>query len=592
MAAASICPRFPYGSIFQDALPNIYSNNRVLDVALTYQSVFDQYNNSLYCYMLPDGIHQSPTLRMDPGDTLHFTLTNLYNPVDSNSSLINSTHYALCGSDTMTASSTNVHFHGIHSPPKCHDDYAMATIINYGDTFTYAIDVPLDQPPGLYWYHPHVFPLAEIAVQGGATGVFIVNGIENVKPELSGLEERILVFRDTAVESDELANTTYPGYDLSLNYIPIKYPDYTTPNLPIRPSAKQFWRIANTAADTILNLTLTYDNIGQRFEVVGLDGTPTTTNLLLSHLYLMPGQRAEVIVTAPALSVKNAVLAASLFDMGPVGEIYPARPLLLLEPRADAPLSSTIVPAAAVSAPPASLQMPPATEVQAILALTPAKRRLIIFTEILSDPSDPASLTFFFVTEDGHKPVYYDMKNLPAIIAQQGTVEDWVLQNRATETHVFHIHQMHFLVLNSVKPVDNGAFRDVVEVPYWTGNLADPYPNVTVRLDFTRKEVVGDFVYHCHILSHEDFGMMAGIRVVAAGTSSQSSSSSSADAKVDRDLVLKIVLPIGIALCICVLVLVSFLACSYLPRKTKTSATVHDQRSPDLEINSSFSLKV
>ena len=76
---------------------------------------------------------------------------------------------------------------------------------------------------------------------------------------------------------------------------------------------------------------------------------------------------------------------------------------------------------------------------------------------------------------------------------------------------LFHIHQIHFLLVgqNGVA-VSNGQYQDTIDVPYWTGE--GPYPSVTLRMDF-RGSVIGDFVYHCHILEHEDNGMMAIVRV-------------------------------------------------------------------------------
>jgi FtsP/CotA-like multicopper oxidase with cupredoxin domain len=73
------------------------------------------------------------------------------------------------------------------------------------------------------------------------------------------------------------------------------------------------------------------------------------------------------------------------------------------------------------------------------------------------------------------------------------------------------MHQIHFLLLarNGV-PVSDGQYLDMINLPYWSGK--GPYPSVTVRMDF-RGPIVGDFVYHCHILGHEDNGMMAIIRV-------------------------------------------------------------------------------
>jgi hypothetical protein len=105
--------------------------------------------------------------------------------------------------------------------------------------------------------------------------------------------------------------------------------------------------------------------------------------------------------------------------------------------------------------------------------------------------------------------------NPPAIVTTQGAVEDWTIENRALENHEFHIHQIHFLLLeqNGV-PVNNGQYLDTIQMPYWSGT--GPYPSVKVRMDF-RGPLIGDFVYHCHILGHEDAGMMAIIRVKPLG---------------------------------------------------------------------------
>ena len=146
--------------------------------------------------------------------------------------------------------------------------------------------------------------------------------------------------------------------------------------------------------------------------------------------------------------------------------------------------------------------------------MRPTAHRKLYFSEVLSDPSDPNSPTNFFITVDGQTPVLFDPSNPPAIITTQGAVEDWTIENRALENHEFHMHQIHFLVLEqNGKSVDTGQYLDTVQVPYWSGT--GPYPSVKVRMDF-RGPVIGDFVYHCHILGHEDSGMMAVIRVLPA----------------------------------------------------------------------------
>jgi Multicopper oxidase len=141
------------------------------------------------------------------------------------------------------------------------------------------------------------------------------------------------------------------------------------------------------------------------------------------------------------------------------------------------------------------------------------RRRCNARSEVLSDPSNPLSPTNFFITVDGATPELFNPNNPPAIVTTQGSVEDWTIQNRSGEVHEFHIHQIHFLLLavNGVPvPAQQQQFLDMINVPYWTG--AGPYPSVTVRMDF-RGSDIGDFVYHCHILGHEDNGMMAIVRV-------------------------------------------------------------------------------
>jgi FtsP/CotA-like multicopper oxidase with cupredoxin domain len=117
----------------------------------------------------------------------------------------------------------------------------------------------------------------------------------------------------------------------------------------------------------------------------------------------------------------------------------------------------------------------------------------------------------------------FDPNAVPDIMATQGTVEEWTVENRTGEIHEFHIHQIHFLVesqnnfeINGSAPTPaiNGQYLDTVHVPFWDQNLNHRFPSVTLRLDF-RGNDIGDFVFHCHILGHEDLGMMNIIRVVA-----------------------------------------------------------------------------
>jgi FtsP/CotA-like multicopper oxidase with cupredoxin domain len=138
----------------------------------------------------------------------------------------------------------------------------------------------------------------------------------------------------------------------------------------------------------------------------------------------------------------------------------------------------------------------------------------LYFSETLQDPADPNSATSFFLTVDGQTPTPFDpTASEPNIVVHQGEVEDWIIENRSTELHAFHIHQLHFQLLEwSGTPVNEPFLRDTVNVPYYSDRMLT-YPSVRLRMDFRDPNSVGTFVYHCHLLEHEDGGMMGLIRV-------------------------------------------------------------------------------
>jgi FtsP/CotA-like multicopper oxidase with cupredoxin domain len=120
---------------------------------------------------------------------------------------------------------------------------------------------------------------------------------------------------------------------------------------------------------------------------------------------------------------------------------------------------------------------------------------------------------------DGKTPAPFDPQSeVPDIVVKQGDVEDWIIENRSTELHDFHIHQLHFELREwSGLPVTEPFLRDTVNVPYYNGRMLR-YPSVRLRMDFRDPNIVGTFVYHCHLLEHEDGGMMGRIRVEPANT--------------------------------------------------------------------------
>jgi FtsP/CotA-like multicopper oxidase with cupredoxin domain len=200
------CPRGVAG----DAVPQpeeLRSRDGILRVDFSYRRMVDGRGLTRYCYLYNHTV-QSPTLRVKPGDQLTITLRNEL-PA-ANTTAVHSPAMAAsgqgCGHGPMTASSTNLHFHGLVIPPVCHQDETLKTLIQPGDPpFPYSFKIPPDQPPGLYWYHPHVHGFNQAQVLGGASGALIVEGIETVDDAVSGLPERVLVVRDQELLNPDAA---------------------------------------------------------------------------------------------------------------------------------------------------------------------------------------------------------------------------------------------------------------------------------------------------------------------------------------------------------------------------------------------------
>jgi FtsP/CotA-like multicopper oxidase with cupredoxin domain len=529
------------------------SQNGVLNVELTYLNFKAADGQEQYCYQSDDG-SQAPTLRVQPGDLLILHLKNrltaIRPPAGSLATEHGSAHAshpaaempaidAPCASPRMTALSTNLHFHGMSMPPACHQDDVLRTFIQPGDSpFEYRIRIPSDEPPGLYWYHPHVHGFTNPQVLGGASGALIVEGIERANSKLAGLPERTFLIRDQELlhpdaqpakdgsippppvfrdaEGDILntgTGTGKPAKDLSINFVPVPYPDYPPAAIAVRPQERQLWRVLNGSAITYIDLQIVLNDLPQNVGVVSLDGVPINENgmsrdriLWVNHVFLSPGARAEWIFTGVPAGA-NARLITRGVDTGPAGENDPARPLASIVASGDASK-----PQYALAPSPVPLARSDSVWLGDV---NPVRTRKLYFSERPEDPNDPNSPTVFMITLDGQAPAPYNPHRAqPDITVHQGDVENWIVENRSREMHAFHIHQIHFLLTEwDGAPVDEPFLRDIVNVPFWDGKSAS-YPSVTLRMDFRNPDAVGTFAYHCHLLEHEDGGMMGTIRVL------------------------------------------------------------------------------
>jgi len=545
------CPRPAPGSTVAEP-DDLRSRNGVLQVDLTVRNSRQSDGTVRYCYVLPDG-SQSPTLRLRPGDLFILRLKNELVDLQPGPGAAapgsaphhhphsaKSDHTDPCVSGLMSLTSTNLHFHGMTVPALCHQDEVLKTSIQPGDpAFEYRFHVPLDEPPGLYWYHPHIHGFSKAQVLGGASGALIIEGLEQANHEVAGLPERVLVIRDQDLvhpdappaasepvvpkmfidrDGDAANNGTgfgKPAKDLSVNFVPVPYPDYPPAVISLRPGERELWRVLNASAITYLNLAVIFGHAAQKLGIVAIDGVPLNRNgnaanavVWSDHIGVPPGARVEFIVSGPPLGMP-ALLVTRTVDTGQGGENDPNRALARLVAQSDAAPPRVIQ--AAARSPAAAPALPWIGDVPAV------RVRKLYFSEKLQDPADPNSATEFYITVDGATPVAFDpASDTPNIVVKQGDVEDWIIENRSNELHAFHIHQIHFLLMDwSGTPVNEPFLRDTVNVPYFNGRMLQ-YPSVRLRMDFRDPNTVGTFVYHCHLLEHEDGGMMGLIRVEPA----------------------------------------------------------------------------
>lgn len=433
-----------------------------------------------------DGSFVGPTLHFTPGEQVSLTLTN------------------------KLSTATNLHFHGMHVSPSGDSDNVFLSIPP-GDTFTYHLSIPEDQPQGTYWYHDHDMCMessatatasmpgmtapsssassascsnVESQVLAGLSGAIVVGDDRSLLPsDLQHITAHTLVFKDVQIDksghivqntSTESINSNKPTVRLVNGEL--------RPVLTMRPGETQLWRLLNAGADIFYDLQLD----GYHFTVIGDDGFPVAQVTTANSLLLPSGKRYDVLVTAGA-HPGSTWLRTLAYSNGPQGDSYPDVPLLKLRV-AGTPTQPLAMPSGAIPTAPRNLVNAPIAQDRSVQL------------------SENSAGTSFYINK---KPFNMNRSifSTPAVV---NTVEQWTIVNASGETHPFHIHTGHFQVMsiNGVRQPFRGE-RDIVPVPY----KKDGVPGkVVIRIDFA--DFTGRWMFHCHIAAHEDNGMMSFVNVV------------------------------------------------------------------------------
>jgi FtsP/CotA-like multicopper oxidase with cupredoxin domain len=404
-----------------------------------------------------------PTLRLHPGDRLRVQLVN------------------------RLAAVTNLHVHGLHVSPERNGDNPFVAV-EPGGTFDYDYQLAPDHPSGMFWYHPHHHGMVADQIFGGLYGAIIVDEPQGESGSIPITRERVLVISDISLNASgsirpPSAMARMRGREGDLVLIN----GQVASTLEAHPGERERWRILNACTARYLRLRLD----GQRLRLHGFDSGHLAESRDVEEILLSPGNRADVLVaTVQGTSTLQALPYSRGEVMGMGGGMGD-------DPRSGSNAEPTTLATLHVTGDEAT-PLPPVTVRTHQLDLRgeqiSARRQL---TLAMGMGMGGGGMNF---TIDG-KEFAADRVDQTTRI---GTIEEWTITNTSPMDHPIHLHVWPMQVIEAGgKPIEQPTWQDVVNVA--------PHSNVTVRILFD--DFAGRSVYHCHILDHEDKGMMGVIEV-------------------------------------------------------------------------------
>ena len=516
------------------------SVNGELDVTLTLTYTRTTLYDQPATLRSMNGSIPAPTLRVKAGDLLRIRVVNQL-PANPPS--------AEPAKHLRYPNSTNLHVHGLHvSPgliaPGVYGDYVMddPTLgIQPGETRQHEYRIAADHPPGAYWYHPHLHGATAIQVGSGMAGALMIRGAIDQVPEIGAAAERIFVLQAPIVDASGTLESFTQVTDLVTTEPPFLVNGVRRPRLVMRRGEVQNWHFLNAAIFKFANLALD----GHALQLYGLDGNPRERFMPVGPfpnpasdgtrgVVLAPGSRASILVKAGdpgtyylrtlqyAIGIEEAVLAEDVVaEVVVVDEAramaLPPGPLpvpLALAPITDEELASAgglkrSIVMRAVFAQPIAEQPPgsvvhPGSEVDDWFyqtGNTVLADRVFALGAASSQASSAPAMPPEFIP-------YQSSRAVTQTVALN-SVEEWTVFNMNNISHPFHIH---------INPVQVMRINGEPVEPFWADTIALPpggSPEAPTSITFrTRfRDYTGSFVMHCHMLAHEDLGMMQRIEI-------------------------------------------------------------------------------
>ena len=374
---------------------------------------------------------------------------------------------------------TNLHFHGLHIPITNNGDNVFLSI-GKDRTFTYKFQIPSNHRAGLFWYHPHHHGSVARQLFAGLAGLFVVRGELDEIPEIQQAEEHFLVLQDFALdrrgnrldESELSIMTGREGNAIAVN-------GTFNPQFTIPAGKLLRLRLLNASPSRFYRLALDRHPL----YLIATDGGALSKPVECREILLSPGERADVLVRCDRepgeyklLNLPYERASMGIMSNGQQNLSSQAVATIRYSTSSKLPLPTQLIPVPELPKPELTRQF------------------------FMNHGMTPGRGIAFLINGKS-----YDSERIDTAV-RLNTVEDWELHNTGIMDHPFHVHGTSFQILtrNGI-PEPYRCWKDVV--------LVKPGEIVNIRLQF--RDFTGKTVYHCHILDHEDLGMMGNLQIRA-----------------------------------------------------------------------------
>lgn len=377
---------------------------------------------------------------------------------------------------------TNLHYHGLHIPVTGNADNVFLNI-QPKETFKYEFTIPQNHRASTFWYHPHVHGLVAEQLFGGLAGLFVVRGDLDDIPEIKAAKEEFLLLQDFALDGEgKMMSETHMSIMAGRQGDLITVNGKPNPTFSIPTNGLLRWRIVNASPSRFYRLSLE----NHRFYLIATDGGGLAEPIELNELLLAPGERIEVLIKADKEPGRYRLLNLP-YDRGGMGmmggrgmmSVDNDAPTILATVNYDSPVKPIPLPKKLLSVP-----------------VLPKSKQVRRFE--LNHGMAPGQGMVFLINGKPYDPNHMDTQ------VKLNTIEDWEIVNTGVMDHPFHIHANQFQVVSrDGKPEPYRAWKDTV--------LVQRGETVLIRIPF--RDFAGKTVYHCHILDHEDLGMMGNLEI-------------------------------------------------------------------------------